>query len=389
MPTVSAFVPRRTTRLIPGSESSGIDAISIAKAVVKKDCLHGVQPRFGGKCYDVTWTSPEAASNAATSGLSLGGRHYELRLLGQKAIDVSIFVPVEFPDQHLKELLATYGTMKPNIRHLHLKEPGLEHVENGVRVVTFTEMARSIPHTIVYRNTPLGFRYTGQPTLCFKCASPEHVVRDCPKNKKAPLEAEIVGTAANSEASSGAADATIAADLAVSAESESDLEHPASGEEPRFKRKRKRSPKKSPPAASPEVETMEVPPPEPDSPNTPELFSPPASEATDNRPDAEFQPVLGPTWKRFTAALNSKGGDRAVLMKAIPGATYYRARSLWLQHEHGDWSEDLPRGVQCQDKEKDLWKKLAGMIRQDVFADLISLFHKLNTSHELFPPISK
>ena len=181
MPTVSAFVPRRTTHLIPGPESSGIDAIP--KAVVDKECLHGVQPRFGGKCYDLTWTCPEAASNAATSGLSLGGRHFELRLLGQKSIDVSRFVPVEFPDKFIHELLTTYGTIKPTIRHLHLKEPGLKHVENGVRVVTFTEMTRSIPHTMVYQNTPLRFRNTGQPTLCFKCASPEHVVRDCPKKK--------------------------------------------------------------------------------------------------------------------------------------------------------------------------------------------------------------
>ena len=102
----------------------------------------------------------------------------------QKSIDVSIFVPVEFPDKLIHELLATYGTMKPTIRHLHLKEPGLKHVENGVRVVTFTEMTRSIPHTIVYRNTPLRVRYMGQPTLCFKCVSPEHVLGTARKIKR-------------------------------------------------------------------------------------------------------------------------------------------------------------------------------------------------------------
>ena len=124
--------------------------------------------------------------------------------------------------------------------------------------------------------------------------------------------------------------------------------------------------------------------------DTPELFSPPtSSDLTDQRLDAGFQPVLGPTWKRFTAALRAKGSDRAILIKAIPGADYYRARSLWLQHEYGDLTTDLPHGVQCQDKEPELWKKLAGMIKQDVIADLISLFHKLNTNHELFPPISK
>ena len=27
----------------------------------------------------------------------------------------------------------------------------------------------------------MGFRYTGQPKVCFKCASPDHMVRDCPQ----------------------------------------------------------------------------------------------------------------------------------------------------------------------------------------------------------------
>ena len=69
------------------------------------------------------------------------------------------------------------------IRHLHLKEDGLEHIENGIRVVTFTRISHAIPSVIVYRGTPLGFRYTGQPKLCFRCASAEHTVRDCPKKK--------------------------------------------------------------------------------------------------------------------------------------------------------------------------------------------------------------
>ena len=71
-----------------------------------------------------------------------------------------------------------------------------------------------------------------------------------------------------------------------------------------------------------------------------------------------------------------------MLMKAIP---YYRARSLWLQHEHVDWFGDLVRWVQCQDEEKDLWMKLMGTIKQNVFAELIRLFHRLNTENDIFP----
>ena len=97
---------------------------------------------------------------------------------------MSIFVACEFPDKSLKELLRNYGDLnETKIRRLHLKEPGFEHIENGIRVVTFSRISRDLPHTIVYQSTPLGFRYRGQPKLCFKCAFPDHMFRDRPKNK--------------------------------------------------------------------------------------------------------------------------------------------------------------------------------------------------------------
>ena len=106
-------------------------------------------------------------------------------------ITVSIFVTCEFPNSSLAELLDRYGEFNhEHIRHLRLKEEGLQHIENGVRVVTFTQIDRPIPHTVIYRGTPLGFRYTGQPRLYFKCASPDHVVRNCPK-KLPPPETEL------------------------------------------------------------------------------------------------------------------------------------------------------------------------------------------------------
>ena len=62
--------------------------------------------------------------------------------------------------------------------------PGLTHTENGIQVIKFTNMTKPLPAVLVVRKTPLTFRYTGQPTLCFKCASADHIIRDCPQNKK-------------------------------------------------------------------------------------------------------------------------------------------------------------------------------------------------------------
>ena len=182
------FVPRRMTQLVPGTDSRDVDVISIARALGERNHeVKGLQPRFGGKAYDITWSDEIEPTEAATSGVDIAGRHYDLRLLGCRSIDVSIFVTCEFPDTSLADLLDRYGEFNhESIRHLHLKDEGLQHIENGVRVVTFTRIERPIPHTVIYRGTPLGFRYMGQPKLCFKCASPDHVVRDCPKKFPPP-----------------------------------------------------------------------------------------------------------------------------------------------------------------------------------------------------------
>ena len=54
----SAFVSRRTMRLIPGEDRDAIDVLVIACALTadKKDIL-GIQAHFRGKAYDVTWLS--------------------------------------------------------------------------------------------------------------------------------------------------------------------------------------------------------------------------------------------------------------------------------------------------------------------------------------------
>lgn len=93
------FVPRRTTQLVPGTDSRDVDVISIARALGERNHeVKGLQPRFGGKAYDITWSDVIEATEAAASGVDIAGRHYDLRLLGRRSIDVSIFVTCEFPD---------------------------------------------------------------------------------------------------------------------------------------------------------------------------------------------------------------------------------------------------------------------------------------------------
>lgn len=184
----STFVPRRTMRLVPGEDDREIDVIAIAHALGEHaENVTGIQSRFGGKAYDITWNEDTDAISAASRAFNFNRQYFDLRLLGRKSIDVSVFVTCEFPSQYLIALLQRYGDFDgTKIRRLTLKEPGLEHIENGVRVVTFTQLTDHIPNTVVYRGVPLGFRYTGQPKLCFKCASPDHQVRDCPRRNPPP-----------------------------------------------------------------------------------------------------------------------------------------------------------------------------------------------------------
>ena len=152
--------------------------------------ITGIHVRFGGSCFDVTWDTEVTALEAATEGVAIDGETVDLRLLGQKKTDVWVFVAVEFPDSSLRELLNSHGEFELTIRRLKLKEKGLQHIENGVRVVSFTNITRPIPNTVVSQGIPIGFRYTGQVKLCFKCASPDHGLRDCPKRSTAREERE-------------------------------------------------------------------------------------------------------------------------------------------------------------------------------------------------------
>ena len=100
-----------------------------------------------------------------------------LRVLGQKALHVSVFVPNEFPNKDLLALLKGYTTLAL------FEEDRFQHLENGIRVgirvAQYTELARDLPRKLVVQGLEISFCYTGQPIQCYQCNSAEHVVKDC------------------------------------------------------------------------------------------------------------------------------------------------------------------------------------------------------------------
>ena len=397
------FVPRRTTRLVPGDDSREVDVISIARALGEKNRqIVGLQPRFGGKAYDITWISEQEAFEAATRGVDINEHHFELRLLG-RTTDVSIFVACEFPDHYLVDLLDNYGDFNDEtIRHLKLKDEGLTHIENGVRVVTFNRIDRPIPHTIVYRGTPLGFRYTGQPKLCFKCASPDHVVRDCPKKlpppapeqtenndqqqtaRKPPQETPKLNQRESTETENDAdtSDMEIA-DPAKQTETDVDL-----SKEPSSKRARISTPPASDTEHPPNIPVSQASSPE----STPVLFTPTPGPSTcmDTQtpvtPQQASDKPTGKRQKKFLDGLGIPGKARRHLIKTLkPAEHFYKARALWLQYKSGNFTEASAQYWSVNDKEAAEWRKLKGTINQDAFAALLHLYTELSKKFNLFP----
>ena len=181
------FAHRRTVRLIV-EEDMEIDALEIAKSLPEHaPNITGIVPQFGGKCFDITLDTAEAAIKLSTAGYDYGDARKPLCLLGAKSIHVSIFVSVEFPDDSLISLLEQYGELKfRKLRRLHFAEEGFTHIERGARVAEFTRITHDIPKKMVLAGIEFGFKYSGQPATCYRCQSTEHVVKDCPKRRRPP-----------------------------------------------------------------------------------------------------------------------------------------------------------------------------------------------------------
>ena len=184
---VPQFAHRRTVRLIVDDDMETA-ALEIAKSLPAfADDICGIIPQFGGKCFDITLKTAEAAAKLALAGYDHGDIRKPLGLLGANTTHVSVFVSVEFPDEDLLALLEKYGELKTRpLRRLYFQEENFMHIKKGIRVAEFSKITRDIPKRVVLAGIEVGFTISGQPATCYRCQSKEHVVKDCPTRPCAP-----------------------------------------------------------------------------------------------------------------------------------------------------------------------------------------------------------
>ena len=146
----------------------------------------GVVPQFGGKCFDITLRCVESATQLATIGFDYVNQVKPLRLLGARSIHVSVFVSVEFPDKELISFLKQYGQLKTDtLRRLYYSNEGFNHIERGIRVAEFVTLDKDLPRKIVTQWLEIFFKYLGQPVSCYRCGSTKHMVKECPRQRRA------------------------------------------------------------------------------------------------------------------------------------------------------------------------------------------------------------
>ena len=162
-----------------------LDALEIVRSLPDfQDEITGIVPNFGGKCFDITLSSTDAATRLATSGFDYGAERKPLKLLGAKTIHVSVFVAVEFPDEEIVKFLKQYGQLKSeNLRRLCYNEEGFRNIERGIRMAEFTSLDKDLPRKVVTQGLEIFFKYPGQPIMCYRCGSTKHVVKNCPKQR--------------------------------------------------------------------------------------------------------------------------------------------------------------------------------------------------------------
>lgn len=183
-PPRHVFAHKRNVRLII-KEDMRIDSLQVIASLPDFQAdITGVVPFFGGKCIDITLRNHEVAARLATSGFDYGDIRKPLHLLGEKLIHASRFVPVEFPDNVVVELLKQYGELKTeNLRRLYFQEEGFSHIERGIRVAEFVKINRDLPRRIVTQGVEINFKYTRQLITCYWCNSTKHV-RHCDINQR-------------------------------------------------------------------------------------------------------------------------------------------------------------------------------------------------------------
>ena len=390
-PPRRVFAHKRTVRLII-EEDMQIDALQVISSLPDFQAdITGVVPLFGGKCIDITLRDHEVAARLAASGFDYENIRKPLRLLGEKPTHVSCFVPVEFPDNLMVDLLKQYGELKTeNLRRLFFQEEGFSHIERGIRVAEFVKINRDLPRRIVTQGVEINFKYTGQPITCYRCNSTEHVIRNCDKQRRVRPSVNQRLAASGGEAIPGPPIPQTDTTENTNADMDQDTEEPtteASQSQPlSYAQISDPNNDLSPSAASRDLfdtasQTRKRPPSSPGKSDNPEPKQQRSSTATARR---------DPAFKFLYAAVKQSGTERKKLMTTIPGPQYYRCRALYLQHCFGNLAElDLqsPARRSLNDRELDAWVDLHRMITQDALAELIKMSQALSRDYPgLFNP---
>ncbi|KAK3728096.1 hypothetical protein QZH41_003920 [Actinostola sp. cb2023] len=160
-----------------------ITTIDVLRALKHQEKIIGAQGSYRGSAIDIVCADETTANEIATHGFDHGDRHYDLRVAAKPRTHVSVFVPIAMPDKDLTTLLARYGKIAC-LRRLHYKEHDLQQYENGVRVVEFESLDIAIPSRIHYAGISISFVYTGQPKTCVRCGALDHLVKACPATKR-------------------------------------------------------------------------------------------------------------------------------------------------------------------------------------------------------------
>lgn len=347
--------------------------------------ITGVVPLFRGKCIDITLRDHKVTA----SGFDYGDVRKPLRLLGEKPIYVSCFLPVEFPDNVMVDLLKQYGEPKTeNLRRLYFQEEGFSHIERGIRVAEFIKINRDLPRRIVTQGVKINFKYTGQPITYHRCNSTKHVVRNCDKQRRvrSTVNQPTVNqrlTASGGEATPGPPIPTTDTEERTNDDVDHDAEETTESSEsqpPTYAQISDPNQELSPSLASRDLfdtspQTRKRPPSSPAKSDNPKPKQQRASSANTSR---------DPAFKFLYTAARQAGTKRKKLMTTIPGPQYYRCRALYLQHRFGDLAaldQQSPARRNLNARELDLWVELHRMIAQDALAELIKMSQQHSREH--------
>ena len=385
MTITNVFSSERTVRVKVPADLTSLTCVTLLQTLRLhediRDEIVGAQACFGGKNFDVCLKSESAALKLASRGLDFEERHLDFVPVNKtRRLHVSTFVPLEFPDHELNSLLSRYGDID-SIVHKYFTEPGLETYENGCRVVIFTKLDKDLPVRLTYHGVSIGFKYTGQPLSCIRCSSMEHVVKDCPIQRRNRRPNMTVNRPESKDRDSTAPEPTTTA-----METDSPTTKPAE------------TPKENGNNATekPTEKTAEA----KENSATPKPTE--TNAATDKNSNPRKRTSTTPlsplksTEKKATRGVqvthldqlttDLQEPDESSILQMVPSDVVRQARAMCFQLKHGDFTRDKSKLLQNFD-EKDQktltreWKKLKDTIKQDAYGHLLVLYNSKFHQH--------